>query len=357
MKPFTLEPESVYVVGVGAQTPVGRKALIAGAAVRCGISAYREHPFMIDRLGEPMVVAMADWLDETIPVKERIIRMGADAALNAMAPLMRKPLQRALPVVFALSSRNLPTESDRILVAERIANELIKQGLRIQPHIVAEENAVGAEAIRLACNQVQEKGDGYSLVIGSDSHLGPEQLEAIDYADRLHSVNNTWGFTPGEAAGAILISSGSKIKDLVDAPLARIAAASTGTEDKLLGTKTVCIGEGLTKAFRGALSADQKVVHSYCDLNGETYRANEFGFAVCRTAKCFHDAASFTAAAQCWGDIGAASVPLQLILAASAWSRGYATGDTALCWASSATTPLRGAVRLYNNWLLPGLRT
>ena len=63
MKPFTLEPESVYVVGVGAQTPVGRKALIAGAAVRCGISAYREHPFMIDRLGEPMVVAMADWLD------------------------------------------------------------------------------------------------------------------------------------------------------------------------------------------------------------------------------------------------------------------------------------------------------
>ena len=356
MKPFTLEPESVYVVGVGAQTPVGRKALIAGAAVRCGISAYREHPFMIDRLGEPMVVAMADWLDETIPVKERIIRMGADAALNAMAPLMRKPLQRALPVVFALSSRNLPTESDRILVAERIANELIQQGLRIQPHIVTEENAVGAEAIRLACRQVQEQDGGYSLVIGSDSHLGPEYLDAIDYTDRLHSVNNTWGFTPGEAAGAILISSGSKIKDLVDAPLARIAAASTGTEGKLLGTRTVCIGEGLTKAFRGALSSDQKVAHSYCDLNGETYRANEFGFAVCRTAKCFHDAASFTAAAQCWGDIGAASVPLQLILAASAWSRGYATGETALCWASSATTPLRGAVRLQNNWQ-PRLRT
>ena len=350
MSPIELQNDSIYVVGVGAQTPVGRNALSAAAAVRCGISAYAEHPFMIDKHGEPMVVAMADWLDESLNANSRMIQLGVDAAIDALSSIKSSNRMTNLPIVFGLSSASLPQEADRNSVAQKIAGGLKDSNFNIRHHICSDLNAVGAEAIRMACQYLKNSDEGTCLVLGVDSHLGSEELEGIDNSGRLHSINNSWGFTPGEGAGAILLATGRAISQGHLKPLAEIAAVATGTAGKLLGTRTVCIGEGLSQAFRGALSSSEKVSHSYCDLNGETYRADEFGFAVCRTGDGFQDAASFTAAAECWGDVGAASVPLQVALATSAWSRGYAKGNVSLCWSSSGSSALRGAIRLRNNW-------
>lgn len=344
------QEDGIYVLSVGAQTPVGRSALRSAAAVRCGISAYREHPFMIDRHGEPMVVAMVDSLPETTPPQERMIRLGADALLETFAGVASLSNRHTLPVIAALSTSTLPAEQDRERVCRAIQAELQQAGHAIELRFMAEGNAIGVAAIQQAIEQLRRGATEVAAVMGVDSYLGPEQLETIDDAGRLHSVNNSWGFTPGEGAGALLLTTGGVLQrhDLV--PLAQVAAVAIGSESKLLGTKTVCIGEGLTQAFRGAISELDKVHHSYCDLNGETYRADEFGFAVCRTGEGFHDAGSFNAAAECWGDVGAASVPLQVSLATSAWSRGYAKGSTVLCWSSSTSASLRGAVRLTNTW-------
>jgi 3-oxoacyl-[acyl-carrier-protein] synthase-1 len=346
MKPFTVEPEAVYVVGIGAQTPVGRKALIAAAAVRCGISAYAEHPFMIDRLGEPMVVARADWLDETLPARARITQLGIDAAAEAVSVLEKVSTTIGLAAFLSLSVDNLPEERDQTWVAQQFMASLNQKGIQTQHKIVAEGNAAGAEALALAYQLIQQNPDAICLVGGMDSHLEPERLETIDYSNRLHSANNTWGFTPGEAAGFNVLTSGRNAQRMTLRPLAEVRAVATAKEDKLLGTKTVCIGEGLSSAFRATLTKDELVGHSFCDLNGETYRANEFGFAVCRTSQFFENAGSFTAAAECWGDVGAATVPLQVALATSAWDRGYAKGPVSLCWSSSAHAPRRGAIRL-----------
>jgi hypothetical protein len=48
---------TICIVGVGAVTAVGLTAPSAAAAVRAGIAGFGEHPFMIDRQGEPMIVA------------------------------------------------------------------------------------------------------------------------------------------------------------------------------------------------------------------------------------------------------------------------------------------------------------
>ena len=55
--------EALYVVDVGASTPVGRDAWSSAAAVRGQISGFTQHPYMIDTAGEPMCVALAPWLD------------------------------------------------------------------------------------------------------------------------------------------------------------------------------------------------------------------------------------------------------------------------------------------------------
>jgi len=344
------QEDAVYVISVGAQTPVGRSALKAAAAVRCGISAYREHPYMIDRYGEPMVVAQADWLPEVSLPQDRMIRLGTDALLDALQIARSISYRGGLSIVFAMSGMNLPSEESQAMTARAILAELSQAGISSQGKVLAEGNAVGVKAIQQACHRLQSGSEEMIAVVGVDSHLGREQLESIDYAGRLHTINNSWGFTPGEGAGALVLTTGRILGRNKITPLARVAAVATGNESKLLGTKTICIGEGLTQAFRGALSDSDKVVHSYCDLNGETYRADEFGFAVCRTGKGFHDAGSFNAAAECWGDVGAASVPLQVALATSAWARNYAKGSNVLCWSSSTTSPLRGALRLTNSW-------
>lgn len=344
------QEDGIYVLSVGAQTPVGRSALRSAAAVRCGISAYREHPFMIDRHGEPMVVAMADWLPESMLPIDRMVSMTSAALLCAFEKSVPTIGTTSIPLMFSMSSSRLPQEQARIAVAQKIIIELQKHGIEVRSQILAEEHAVGVLAVQHAISWLQKGISALVAVAGVDSHLDVEHLERLDYDGKLHSINNSWGFTPGEAAGAIVLTTGKLLNQTDAIPLARLAAVSTGCECKSLGTRTVCIGEGLTQAFRGCLSEGDKVSHSYCDLNGETYRADEFGFAVCRTREGFHDAGRFTAPAECWGDIGAASVPLLVALATSAWSRGYAHGATVLCWSSSACSQMRGALRLSNSW-------
>jgi len=129
-------------------------------------------------------------------------------------------------------------------------------------------------------------------------------------------------------------------------PLAELLAVASAPEANVLGSGTVCTGAGLTAAFLQVLDGQPRVSHSYCDLNGETYRAEEYGFAICRVGESFEHPDRFTAPAGCWGDAGAASGLLAATMPLAAWARGYAEGAVQLAWSSSATSPLRAAALL-----------
>lgn len=344
----TLMDEAFYIVGAGAQTPVGRSVLAAAAAVRCGISAYAEHPFMIDKHGEPMVVARAGWIDETLPLADRIVTLAVDAAREALHPLTAQfpDLRRQISVHLALSEENLPDLVQRQNIVDRFAIGIGFTPIDPPVEMVADGHAAGLLALENACHELRRGETVLCLVGGADSWLDAECLETIDFAGRLHSVNYSWGFTPGEGAGFCLVATGVIVRRLGLQPLAELVAVATAQETKLMGTQTVCIGEGLTAAFRRVLNSKYLVTHSYCDFNGETYRADEYGFTICRTREFFQDPGSFTAAAECWGDVGAASGPLAITLPLAAWMRGYAKGSVNLCWSSSACVPLRAAALL-----------
>ena len=78
---------------------------------------------MIDKHGEPMVVARADWLDETLPLVDRIVTLAVDAAHEALHPLAAQPpgIRRQLRVHLALSAENLPDPAQRQNVLDRFA--------------------------------------------------------------------------------------------------------------------------------------------------------------------------------------------------------------------------------------------
>jgi 3-oxoacyl-[acyl-carrier-protein] synthase-1 len=99
-----------------------------------------------------------------------------------------------------------------------------------------------------------------------------------------------------------------------------------------------CMGVGLAEAVREAavgLPRDTQIDRIICDINGERYRAQEWGMAVMKTQPLFRDPTGYESAAAAWGDVGAATGALSAILAVCGWVRGYAQPPHALLFAGS----------------------
>jgi len=201
-------------------------------------------------------------------------------------------------------------------------------------------HAAGLLALRSSLIRLSTGEIDVCVVAGGDSYVDVETLEWLEETEQLHGAgrrNNAWGLVPGEGAGAVLILP-CRSDGVEPLPLARVVSTGVGREEQLIRSKAVGLGRGLTGAFEAAfagLPSGSLVSDTYCDLNGEPYRSDEFGFAVVRTREHFVAASDFTAPADCWGDVGAASGPLGLVIATVAMQKHYSKGGLALVWASS----------------------
>jgi 3-oxoacyl-[acyl-carrier-protein] synthase-1 len=342
----------MLMLGLGARTPIGRTVWASAAAVRAGVCGFREHPYMVDTAGEPMRIASAPWLEITMESTPRMAALLLPAIDEALAPLSALGAGTGLRIGLALA---LP--APRPGQASNLAAELLAAIDAQQPRRFARTtsfelgHAAGYLALAAARAGCARGAFDVCVVAGADSYLSPETLEWVEACDQLHGsgpLNNAWGFIPGEGAGAVLLGAPMVGHRLGLPPLGILRAIGVGTETKLIKTDTVCIGEGLTQAFRAALDGllpGERVDDVYCDMNGEPFRADEFGFAALRTGEHFRAASDFVAPADCWGDVGAASAPLHLALAAIAQRKHYAKGPLAMTWGSSESGE-RGAALL-----------
>lgn len=333
--------ERVFITGLGASTAVGRGAWASAAAVRAGISGFTQHPYMIDTAGEPMRAAIAPWLDIGVQGVDRFEALLFPAIEEALAQMPGAPAAASRWAVA------LALPSPRPGLPERLAGELQGRLARrfkgVFGGAAAFEagHAAGLIGVQAAVGKLGQGALDACLVAGVDSWLEPETLEWLESSDQLHGagpLNNAWGFIPGEAAAALLLMREDFARASGLQPLASVLGVGTAREPKRMKTETVCIGEGLTEAFRGALAAlpaDARVTDVYCDMNGEPYRADEFGFTALRTKEHFESASDFVAPADCFGDVSAAGGPLHLMLACVAGHKGYANGPLAFAWASA----------------------
>lgn len=336
-----MQSEPIYIAALGATTPVGRDMWSSAAAVRAGISGFTQHPYMIDTAGELMKAAIVPWLDIDIQGMARfeaLLYPAIDQVLTVITEQHSKQLHLGLAVGLPSPRPGLPTDVQASL-SKAISRKYpdIFAGIACFPN----GHAAGLLALEAAVKKITQGTFDACIVAGVDSYLEPETLEWLEECDQLHSagpLNNAWGFIPGEAAGAVLFIRENLLHRLQRAPFARLMSLGVAFEPKRIKTETVCIGEGLTQAFRAALETLPKclkVTDVYCDMNGEPYRADEYGFTCLRTKEYFETASDFVAPADCWGDVSAASSPLHIGLAAIAWNKNYAKGDCAMAWASS----------------------
>jgi 3-oxoacyl-[acyl-carrier-protein] synthase-1 len=333
----------IYVMGLGASTPVGRDAWSSAAAVRAGISGFTQHPFMIDSAGEPMRAAIAPWLEIECHGQDRFEALLFPAINQALAPVDaagQSGLRIGLAIGLPTPRPGLPEglgSAIRASVAKRYAGRFVATAALESGH------AAALLGLYSTVSKMENGAFDACVVAGVESYLAPETLEWLEANDQLHGagpLNNAWGFIPGEGAGAALLVSERALPRLQVGPMAQVLSVGRAVEPNRIKTETVCIGEGLTTAFREALSglpAGSAVTDMYCDMNGEPYRADEFGFATLRTKEFFESASDFVAPADCWGDVSAASGVLGFVLSVIAAGKAYSKGDLAFLWASSET--------------------
>ena len=256
----------------------------------------------------------------------------ARAAAGARADVRSAGERPQVALALALPSPRpgLPADLEQE-IRRRITDLLPKRFVAIATFQIG--HAGGLIGLHATFRKLSEGSFDACVVAGVESYLSPETLEWLEQNDQLHGagpLNNAWGFIPGEAAGAALLVSGVAVERLGMELLGQVLSVGRGFEQNKIKTETVCIGEGLTVAFREGLAGlppGALVTDVYCDMNGEPYRADEFGFTCVRMKESFVSASDFVAPADCWGDVSAASAPLHLMLSTIAGRKAYANGS------------------------------
>jgi 3-oxoacyl-[acyl-carrier-protein] synthase-1 len=334
---FPTPSSRVCICAVGARTPLGFNAPASAAAVRAGLSAVEAQPTLTDKAGERMNLARDPDFDLTVPVATRMAEMLASVVDEVLPGVIDDTLRGRIPCWIGLPERRPGMSED---LPANMAQAAAATGLsRSAVHVLPFGHASGLMAIQVAAQAIGSSQAEMAVVAGSDSYHDRTTLEWLDGAGLLLSPVNRNGFPPGEAAGACLLASESAARRLGLAVLGYIGGAATGVEPKSIRSSAVCTGEGLTAAIRSVLTAidlpDEAITATYCDLNGERYRNEEFTYTLLRVQEAFVDAHDYQSPADCWGDVGAASGPLFMALAVAAVQRGYASGTLPLLWAGS----------------------
>jgi hypothetical protein len=143
------------------------------------------------------------------------------------------------------------------------------------------------------------------LLCAADSYIFPALLDHLSDAEVVLNQNNPYGFVPGEAACALLISRETFIRGRIPSQ-GSIEWVKTSAEPENIQAPQGVIGRGLAICFN--LGKQWELARLLIDLNGERYRAEEFGFAIAASPQdLMHLANDPEAPALQMGDLGSAT--------------------------------------------------
>ncbi len=326
----------IEIVGYGARTAVG-DSVASAAAVRAGVPTLVNHPFFVDRAGDMMPAALVKDIDPRNMGTDRLLALAEPALFDACAGLSGRGLR--VPLFIGLPEQRPGFTSTAVDGVRAGLGKIAGLPVAIsEVNVFPNGHAAGLIALRAAIERMN-RGLEACIVGGVDSYFEPDTMEWLDEQRQLMGSMSRSGFIPGEGAGFLALATAQALERNKAKSLGRILSTAQGVEKLLIKTADMCLGEGLAAtvldAIGPALSSGQRINEVYCDINGERYRGEEWGFVCLRASSYFDDPTAYHSPATSWGDVGAASGPLFAMLACRAAGGGYATGPRALLWASS----------------------
>ena len=178
------------------------------------------------------------------------------------------------------------------------------------------------------------------IIGGVSSCLEISYLTAAAKQGVLKTAINQIGFIPGEAAAFVLIEKlelaliqKSRVLGIIDSPLISEDKYHRFSETPPTGTALSRVLEGSIAGLKGE---SKKVGLTIGDLNGDPFRASDFGHSLLRMPSNieFRDLPLWLPAIS-FGETGAATGAVSLCMGINAFTRGYANTEAILVWLSS----------------------
>jgi 3-oxoacyl-[acyl-carrier-protein] synthase-1 len=318
---------SVAVQSTGLVTPVGLDAPASCAAFRARLTNPFETRF-VDSKGE-WIMAHQVPLEQPWRGIVRLAKMAAMAIGEALAELPRARW-RDLPLILCVAEAERPGRTagldDELFV--RIQDEL---GVDFSPQsLVVAQGRVGvAVALLQARAMMAAPGIPHVLVAATDSLLSWPTLRHYERHDRLLTPQNSDGFMPGEAAGALLVGRpGGHAGELL------CTGIGFGRESAFVDSGEPLRADGLSQAVKAALAEAGCDMHHMdwriADIAGEQYYFKEAALAMSRTLRVRKEAFDLWHPAECTGEVGAASGVAMVCAARAACEKHYAHGPNIL---------------------------
>lgn len=350
------EAPKLYIAGTGMITPVGANTAMTAAAVNAGISGYQVTEYT-DQHGLPITMAsipapVLDELDAKIGEGDRydarhyrVIKMAIIAIREACANQSSKqsiPLVLAMPEVLADLG---PADQEGLIPFNQTLEDNCSPWVSTtQCRSFHSGRAAGMEAVDFAFRYASNLAGKFILIGGSDSHRDHNRLKPLDDANRLSVTGRTDCFAPGEAGAFLLLTPHPELAIKRNGHLITLHPPGITEERGHMDSDEPYRGDGLDQAFKKALAnhTKSKIHNIYSSMNGENHWAKEYGVAYIRNKAAFVDAVKTEHPADIFGDVGAATSPALIALAAEHLLEN--TNANAHLVYSSSDTAKRGAV-------------
>jgi 3-oxoacyl-[acyl-carrier-protein] synthase-1 len=255
----------------------------------------------------------------------------AESALGECLAELPEVQLRDLPVLLVLAEQDRPGRLQGL--DDTLLRDLLERcggAFHPESQVIAKGRTGGIEAIEIASRLMSKSRVASCAIVGVDSFLNAATLRAYHERGRLLTGLNSDGFIPGEAAGAFLLESTASRNP---GPLL-VRGWGFAKEDAGIESELPLRGEGLANAIRESFSHGGTDYHAVdyriCDANGEQYPFQEAALAMARTLRLRKVSFDLWHAADCIGEVGAATVPCALSIAWHAAEKGYAPGPGVL---------------------------
>jgi len=342
---------TIAITGIGLQSCMGGEATQLALAIRANIQriiAHRSYRWLgcpedADEDDIPYIgVCPVPTLDKLTDGQERMFQLAVPALEKLVGSGAFMPDMCANAGFFlALPEgdeviRSWPFDDDFVgEIVDRAGLDKFKFAKFNQFGSTGVFHAVGEAAQYLSAGHLEQ-----CIVGGLDSFLLEERLELLDQKWRLKSPRNVDGFTPGEGAVMLVLETLEHAQKRGATVIATIDAMGFGIEEQTIASDKSSTAAGLTEAIRGVMEAkqvgdDYVFDYVYCDLNGESYTAEEWGLVLSRLGIQFDETKRLTHHASSCGDVGAATGGVLIANAAAALQKNLQTSDEALLWASA----------------------
>jgi 3-oxoacyl-[acyl-carrier-protein] synthase-1 len=265
---------------------------------------------------------------------------GLEPVLSRLGRGVRVSVDLALPARMAAERATDRDRRARATIEAALVARLSELGLAPRLHVEARGHAAGAFCALHAAEAVLTHQAELALLGGIDSSYDPFVVEELLGQERILDGEHLDAMVPGEGVAFALVASRSDAAAMKLPALATVEGAAVDREPATLDNDVGLLGLGLSRAALalGKRLRDERRSLDWwiSDMTPERFRVQEFQLAWPRAARgLMAPTSTLDHLPQHLGDLGAATLPTALALAAEGFRRGDPAARTCLMTGST----------------------